>query len=1092
MILAISRGQRVGIPATYARFRPLCVIAWCLLLTISGPAVHSRFAMAQEAKSSSEALASYADAANFQNNEAFDLAVEEWTKFLATHPDDPLAPKARHYLGVCQKQLKQYDKAAQTFAEVLKKYPKFELLDDTLLNLGWCQWMLGTAGDAAQLPKAVATLETVISEHPKSKLLDQALYFQGEANYAQGKKDEAVAAYARLAKDFPKSDKRPDALYALGVAYEELAAWAKAKEVYERFLEDFKGHDLTNEIRLRRAEAVLQLNDPATAYTLFANIASTPNSPYVDRALFRQALCLAKQNKNAEAAAAYAKVIRDFPKSTYAAEAYSAAGLNWYRAGNFAEAATWLEQAVAAANDKSAESAHWLAKAYLRQKQFDKAFKVTSDALLPTGKLKAGGSTFGPALRLDRADALFELPNEREAALTAYAALADELPQHEIAPQARYNAAFAALELRKPDDALKQVATFVAAYPKDALLPDVRYVESECHLLKNEPAKSEAILVDLLKNSASHPEAKIWVRRLAIALQLQGKHEQMIALLGRAMPSLDSPEAKAEAHYLTGTSQYQLGKNDEAVASLEASLAASAKWAQADETLLALARAERKRNQNAKATAALERLLKELPQSSQLDQARYRLGEIKFASEDYPAALAMYDEVLAKNPTSTLVPYALFGRGWSLLKLKKHIDAATSFSQLLEKYPQHELASETRAGRAMCRRIQGDAAGALEDLHAFLKTDVSGDKRADALYEKGLVEVGKRDYAAAVATFNSIVKDFPKYPALDRVLYELAWAFKSEGKTAESIGEFARLVKDFPKSSKAAESHLHVGEDQYSQKDYATAAASYAKAKELAGDVAENREKAIYMLGWCQSHLGKFDAALAEFNEQLAKYPEGALAADAVFMKAECLFKLGKFADAWAAYQDAAKGTASTPLIEQLTLLHGGQSAIQQRHWSDATAWLGKLIEKHPKSNLITEAKCEAGWSLQNQGKVNEAIPLYVEAAATPRGESGARARFLLGEVYFQQKKYADAMKEFQRVMFGYGGDKAPAEVQSWQAKGGYAAGRCVETQLAAATDAQKAKLIAEAKKYYGFVVEKHPQNALAAEAKKRLDELGN
>ncbi len=50
----------------------------------------------------------YTDAANFQNNSAFDLAVDEWTRFLERFADDPLAPKAQHYLGVCQMQLKQY------------------------------------------------------------------------------------------------------------------------------------------------------------------------------------------------------------------------------------------------------------------------------------------------------------------------------------------------------------------------------------------------------------------------------------------------------------------------------------------------------------------------------------------------------------------------------------------------------------------------------------------------------------------------------------------------------------------------------------------------------------------------------------------------------------------------------------------------------------------------------------------------------------------------------------------------------------------------------------------------------------------------
>jgi hypothetical protein len=65
-------------------------------------------AAAAAANSSPEALNTYTDAANFQNNSAFDLAAEEWARFLERFADDPLASKAQHYLGVCQLQLKYY------------------------------------------------------------------------------------------------------------------------------------------------------------------------------------------------------------------------------------------------------------------------------------------------------------------------------------------------------------------------------------------------------------------------------------------------------------------------------------------------------------------------------------------------------------------------------------------------------------------------------------------------------------------------------------------------------------------------------------------------------------------------------------------------------------------------------------------------------------------------------------------------------------------------------------------------------------------------------------------------------------------------
>src|SRR5258707_617011 len=93
-------------------------LAMLLLAGPNGGPLRVAPAVAQEkspAVSSEEARKSFADAATLQNNNAYDVAVEEWEKFLKNYAKDPLAPKAQHYLGVCQLQLKQYDKAAAAF-----------------------------------------------------------------------------------------------------------------------------------------------------------------------------------------------------------------------------------------------------------------------------------------------------------------------------------------------------------------------------------------------------------------------------------------------------------------------------------------------------------------------------------------------------------------------------------------------------------------------------------------------------------------------------------------------------------------------------------------------------------------------------------------------------------------------------------------------------------------------------------------------------------------------------------------------------------------------------------------------------------------
>jgi tetratricopeptide (TPR) repeat protein len=119
----------------------LLVIFWgwicACLLTPEGGSVAAQERQTEGAPASSpEALRMYADAASYQKNEAFELAAEEWEKFVQKFPKDPLAGKAQYYAGVCRLQLKDYDRAVAHFTATVANHPKFELAEDARFNLG--------------------------------------------------------------------------------------------------------------------------------------------------------------------------------------------------------------------------------------------------------------------------------------------------------------------------------------------------------------------------------------------------------------------------------------------------------------------------------------------------------------------------------------------------------------------------------------------------------------------------------------------------------------------------------------------------------------------------------------------------------------------------------------------------------------------------------------------------------------------------------------------------------------------------------------------------------------------------------------------
>jgi TolA-binding protein len=85
-----------------------------------------------------------------------------------------------------------------------------------------------------------------------------------------------------------------------------------------------------------------------------------------------------------------------------------------------------------------------------------------------------------------------------------------------------------------------------------------------------------------------------------------------------------------------------------------------------------------------------------------------------------------------------------------------------------------------------------------------------------------------------------------------------------------------------------------------------------------------------------------------------------------------------------------------------------------------------------------------------------------------------ARARFMVGEIAFEQKEHSEAIRHFFKAAYGYA-------YPEWQANALYEAGRCFEVR-------QQMK---QATQTYREIIEKFPDSDKADRARRRLAELG-
>ena len=1091
-----------------SRSKLAAAAAVCFVAAVVFPTLPmAAFGQAVELKKSTQkSQRAYNVAVGIHNQKAWDRAAVKWQEFLAEFEADELAPRAQYYLSISYTQMQpaKHGEAVKAFQALQAKYPEFENMADALLQLGYSQYQLAAGGAEGGYAAAEKTFTDLLASGNET-LADDALYYQGESRYFQGNRKGAIESYQKLVDEHAESPYRRDTMYALGVSYEEEKNYPEAGKVYDQFLATFGDDEAAvqqlAEVTMRKGETVLQAavaaeKEDATkakplfaqAETLFAKAAAVENFGDSDHATYRQALATSKQGKFAEAAGLYAKVA-DNADSPYIKDATMDAGRSYYQAKMHDEAANRFRKVLELGGDDKPEAAHWLARILIDQKkQYAEAAKVVADNLAG-----ADGNVYFVNLKLDQGDALFEQGGDKLGeALTVFVGIAADHKDSSLAPQALYNAAFTARELKKYDDALKYAGEFLTSHEDHSLAADVKYVAAESNLFTKKNAEAEKLYADLVANHKQHQDLEQWQLRLGLSQFLQKKYQDTVATLGSAAAGFKSKNNQAEAQFYVGSSQYRLDKHAESVAALKASYAANPKWRRSDEVLLDLARSQRKAGQTADAIASVNKMLAEFPDSDELGRAHFQLGQYSYDNEDYKTAATEYAAVATDHADSIYAPHALYGKGWSEVKQGDDKAAISSFSALLEKHADHKLAADTYYARAISRQRTGEFDGGIKDIEAFLATNPAQAEKSDALYNRGLCEAGLKKWPDAAATYESILTDDKDYAGTDKVLYELAWAYKEQDKQDDALKNFQALASGHGDSPLAAEAFYHVGQGEYENDEFEKAIAAYsqAKAKATKPDLAES---AAYKLGWSHYRQDDFAEALTAFQDQVKAAPQGRLVTDAQLMVGECSYKLEEYDTAVAAFDKALAADPKNSTLD-FFLLHAGQAAGQQEKpdWAKAVTLLTRLTTEFTDSAHLPQALYELGWASHNLGKPDEAADYFSKAADEANGELYARSKFMLGEVKFGQKKINDALGEYLDVVFGTGGDNAPDEVKNWVAKSALQAGQ-MSLILAgeAKTDAQKKKLIAEAVKYFNIVVTKHPQSDVAAAAKKQLEKYG-
>lgn len=920
----------------------------------------------------------------------YELAIQQYEKFVADYPRHQKVNQARVRVGESYLRLNRFPQAADAFSRVLAENPENNFRLEVLVGLGVARFHMGK-DDPTKYGEAV----TALSEAQKlavaadnKELGPGACNWLGESYYKLEKWPEAVAAYQAAAR-WPESPVAAQAIYSAGYCQWKAGQDEAAVVSWLRVADDYPNSEVAAEASYRAADALLRMKKYPLAERRFKDVvAKYKTTEFAAKAQLGLGYVAFQQGQYAQARTQFETVETVDPKSEAARTARLRSADCSYYLQDYKGAAARYEAVAKGGDPKSArEAAYWLS--VCRGQLGD-----TKGAIAALEPLAADGSDPASALRARLRIADMRMAaGELEPAAAAYAAAIAVVPSGDTATldRATYGRGVCLFRLGKVADAEAQFAAVLQRRGNSPTTQLAALGLAQCHVDSKRPADAVVVLTELVKGE---------------------------------LPA----ETRAPALALLGFAHRDLQQNEPAIVAFRELVDKYPTSAQAPACAATLALLYQKEKRDKEASEIASLLMEKYGSDPAAAQALVTLGDGYRAAGNLVAASSLYEKVITGSPTPEVKTAAYTGLALTFATGPvPDVDGANRALKSLEASEKDPTRiAEVRYFLAAAYEKANQPDAALEQYQAVLASGGDPEKAASAGYRCGAILAGQKKPGEAIEALKAVVERFPKAKVRPDALYELAWAYSDNKQKAEAQATFGRLEQEFPAHALGVDATFRLAEEDFAGKRYPEAAERYEKVL-ASPEGASLADKGWYKLGWCRREMKDTKAAALAFGAVVSRFGKSELVPESRLRLAEALISQGQPEQA-------------EPVLRQL--VSPQKPARPDDQWLDAqarvalaTIYLGKGESAAARELVIDRvattsfgavglrAQLLLGESYLAEKKHKEAAVEFLKVVNIyPRvDEAFAQAYFELGECYAKvgQKKDAREAWQFAAEKFG-------------------------------------------------------------------------
>tara|TARA_R110002072_G_scaffold243821_2_gene403090 strand:+ start:68398 stop:71502 length:3105 start_codon:yes stop_codon:yes gene_type:complete len=565
-----------------------------------------------------------------------------------------------------------------------------------------------------------------------------------------------------------------------------------------------------------------------------------------------------------------------------------------------------------------------------------------------------------------------------------------EFPKHEQIPFGMLYLGLSQIQLENHAVARDTLDGFIQKYPQNSDIAHARYRVAECSYYLNELERAEKDFAGCLKDFPKDPFREYALFYLGDTQRRLGKSQEAVVNLQASLDLFPQGRMAAEARFGLAQATEAMGDSAKAL-QLYRDAARGAQADRGDAAQLALANLLFAQNKYHEAVTEYEAMGTRFPESRLRSVATLNAGFAHYQNNDFPNALSKFDEAAA-NPTQAVT--AGYWKGLTLKALKDYSGAAQVLAEVEKK------AGELPIAESVVYQL------------------------ADCQFRSGQL-------ASAEASFLKVTQTWPMGQFADHSLYFATECILESVRDAEPTTRTARLKeaelllskfdRDYSTSSIRLSHKLQEGQFlmlRATAEDMKKAAEIY-DAVLKATQRPQTQAEARYQLARVRQAQGDSQGALeaiAPLAEAVIKEPKSELP-ESLILYAFLSLEAARPADALLAANSYLQHHPTGPLRDQ-AWAHVASAAAKTRDWTVADKAVSSLLNDHPESPIVSRTILNVAETAY-EAKHWQAAGRFFETLLSPGLDSPFHAAALSGLAWskLQQMDYETAAQRFQQFV---------------------------------------------------------------------------